>query len=63
MTDISRVGSQEPIPVAERYKVRVYGQSFDGVSGSNPTRDMDDCVVCCRGISDMKTENIKVHNG
>jgi hypothetical protein len=24
---------------------------------------MDVCDVCCRGISDMRTEDVKVHNG
>jgi hypothetical protein len=24
---------------------------------------MDVCVACCRGISDRRTEDIKVHNG
>jgi hypothetical protein len=24
---------------------------------------MDVCVVCCRGLSDMRTEDIKVHSG
>ena len=28
----------------------------------NPAQGMDVCVVCCRGISDMSTEDTKVHN-
>ena len=37
-----------PIPLAERSKARVYGRSLAGVAGSNPARDMDVCVVCCK---------------
>jgi hypothetical protein len=31
--------------VTERSKARVYGRSLDGIAGSNPTGDMDVCVV------------------
>jgi hypothetical protein len=53
----------QPIPVAERSKMRVCGRSLDGVEGSNPARGMHVCVVSCRGISDKRTEDMKVHNG
>ena len=33
-----------------------------GSAGSNPAVDMDVFVVCFRGVSDMRTEDIKVHN-
>ena len=28
----------------------------------NPAEGMDDFVVCCRGISDVRRKAIKVHN-
>ena len=34
-----------------------------GIADSNPAGSMDICDVCCRGISDMMIEDIKVHNG
>jgi hypothetical protein len=34
-----------------------------GVEGSNPAGGKDVSVVCCREISDMKTKDLKVHNG
>ena len=51
-----------PSPVTERCKARVCGRSNAGAAGSNPVRCRDVCVVC-RGISDMRTEDVKVHNG
>jgi hypothetical protein len=35
-----------PIPVADRSKARVCGQSLAGVAGFNPAGGMDVCVVC-----------------
>ena len=49
--------------MAERYKARVYGLSFAGITGSNPAGGMDVSVVCCRGISDMRTEDKKGRSG
>ena len=38
--------------------------SMDDVqSTKNPVGGIDVCVVYCRGISDMRTKDIKVHNG
>ena len=51
------------VPVAARSKTRVCGCSTAGIAGLNPARGMVVCVVCCRGISDMRTKDIKVHNG
>ena len=51
------------IPVVERSKTRVYGRSLAGIAGSNPAGGMDVCAICCRGINDMNTKDIKVHNG
>jgi hypothetical protein len=36
---------REPIPVAALSKAWVYGRSFAGIVGSNPTGGMDVCVV------------------
>jgi hypothetical protein len=49
--------------VTERSKARICGLSLAGVTDSNPAGGMDVCIVCFRAISDMKTEDIKVHNG
>ena len=51
------------IPVAEWSKARVCGRSAAGIAGSNSDRSMDFCVVCFRGISAMKTEDVKAQNG
>jgi hypothetical protein len=42
---------------------RVCDWSLAGVAGSNSAGCMDVCVVYFRGISDMRTEDIKVHSG
>jgi hypothetical protein len=34
-----------PIPVAARSKAWVYGRSIAGIVGSNPTGDMDVCLL------------------
>lgn len=34
-----------------------------GIAGSNPTKSMDVCVVCCTGKGNTRTEGIKVHIG
>jgi hypothetical protein len=52
-----------PILVAESSKARVCGRSPAGIAGSNPAGGMDVCVVCCIGINDTKTKDMKVHNG
>jgi hypothetical protein len=57
------LGSNPPIPVAERCKARVCGRLLAGVTGLNPTGGMDVCVVSCRGISDMRTDGIREKNG
>jgi hypothetical protein len=31
-----------------------------GIVGSNPGGGMDACVACCRGISDIRTDDMKV---
>ena len=41
----------------------VCGRLLAGIAGLNPADGMDTCVVCCRGISDRRTEGRKVHNG
>jgi hypothetical protein len=51
------------ISVAQWSKAWVRGCSLAGIAGSNPTGVWDICVVCCRGISDMKREDIMEHNG
>jgi hypothetical protein len=38
---------ESPIPVAARPKAWVCGQWFVATVGSNPTRDMDVCLVKC----------------
>ena len=48
-----------PIPVAERSRARICRRSLAGIAGSYPAGSMDICVVCYRGISDMRTEEIK----
>ena len=48
--------------MAERSDARVCGRSLAGSAGSNPTGGMDVCVVCRRGISDMRTEDVQVRN-
>ena len=52
-----------PVPVAERSKERVCGRSLAGVAGSNSAGGTDAYVVCCRRISDIRTEDTKVQNG
>jgi hypothetical protein len=47
-SDSLRAGrSGEPIPVAERSKVRVCDRSLFQIAGSYPAGDMDVCVVYC----------------
>jgi hypothetical protein len=41
---ICKINTQ-PIPVAARSKVRVYGRSFAGIVGSNSAYGMDVCVL------------------
>jgi hypothetical protein len=48
--------------VVERSKANVCGCAFAGIAGSNPAGDMSVCVVCCRGISDMRIKYIKIQN-
>ena len=54
---------QRRSPVAAQSKVQACGRSFARIAGSNPAGGMNVCVVCCRGISDMRTEYVKKHNG
>jgi hypothetical protein len=35
-----------PVPVAERSKALVYSRSPAAILGSNPTGDMDVCLLC-----------------
>ena len=48
--------------MAERSNARVCKRLLAGIVGSIPSEGMDVCVVCGRGIIDMKKEDIKVHN-
>jgi hypothetical protein len=45
-----------PVPVAARPKAWIYGLSLDGITGSNPAKDIDVCRECCvvssRGLCD-----------
>jgi hypothetical protein len=41
----------------------VYGRTPAGTASSNPAEGMDIYVVCWTGISDMRTEDTKVHSG
>ena len=50
--DLAR--NAEPIPVAERPKVRVCGRSLAGIEGSNPAWGIDVCVVCVLCNKDKK---------
>ena len=34
------------MPVVARSKAWVFGRSLDGIAGSNPAEDTDDCQVC-----------------
>ena len=34
-----------PVPVAERFKARVYGRSLAGIAGSNPAGGIDACPL------------------
>jgi hypothetical protein len=34
-----------PIPVAKRFKARVYDHSLAGITGSNPAESMDVCLL------------------
>jgi hypothetical protein len=52
--------------MAERYRARVCGCSLAGIElesrwGLGFLSVLS--VVCCRGISDMRTEDIEIHNG
>ena len=49
--------------MAKLSKARVCGRSPAAIAGSIPAGGMDVCVVCCRGISDMMTKDVKVHGG
>jgi hypothetical protein len=50
------------IPVTERSEAWVCGRSLTGVAGSNSAGNMDVCVVCYRGISDVRLDDVKEHN-
>ena len=49
--------------MAARSKAWTCGRSLAGIAGSNPAGGQDVCVMCCRRVSDLRTEDIKVHNG
>ena len=52
------VRGSKPIPVAERSKVRVCGQSFSGVAGSNPAGGHGRlCCVCCTVRTKSKSQD------
>jgi hypothetical protein len=48
-----------PISVAERSRARVCRRWLAGIADSYPAGSMDISVVCYRGISGMRTEEIK----
>ena len=54
-------GIEPLILVVEQSRVCI--RSLAGIPSSNHAGGMDVCVVCCSGISDMRTENMKAHNG
>jgi hypothetical protein len=56
-------GGDSSVGIATRYGLDPSGQSLAGIAGSNFAGGMDVCVVCCRGMSDVRTENIKGHDG
>ena len=47
--------------MAKRSQARVSDRSLAETVGSNPAGSLDVCVVCV--AEDMRTEDIKVHNG
>jgi hypothetical protein len=45
VSDFSKMNHYMPVALAERSEARVYGRSFAGIAGSNPSGGMDGCPL------------------